>query len=307
MCCVCVSCGRCGVTATSRGLTAGDPATGEIMWDCDCRPSDATFLSLQVSFGRLWSGGVAQLQVGASRFARPQHTPDAGWGKYVYVIHTCSMCIRLDTRFTAGVSFCGLGSQPNTRHVWHPLMSPSAGSQPQQKASRESGHACALLDSSTAPQPARLPSRLPCVIPSLLPCVIPSLLPCVIPCCPGQGPLLHPRQRLGVKLQAPDGDRGIQGCLCQPQEPPDAAHEVGPRLVGHWPRIECGGVCGWGHMHLAVHPNLASQLVEGQALVGLRSVPAQRWWFFATAVVLLFGWRAALPPMLSLDLHVSPG
>lgn len=29
-------------------LFFGDPATGEVMWDCDCRPSDATFLAMKV-------------------------------------------------------------------------------------------------------------------------------------------------------------------------------------------------------------------------------------------------------------------
>lgn len=29
----------------------GDPATGQVAWDCDCRPSDACWLALKVG---LW-------------------------------------------------------------------------------------------------------------------------------------------------------------------------------------------------------------------------------------------------------------
>lgn len=33
-------------------LRAGNPATGEVMWDCDCRPSDATFLAMKARGAR---------------------------------------------------------------------------------------------------------------------------------------------------------------------------------------------------------------------------------------------------------------
>jgi hypothetical protein len=47
-------------------LFFGDPATGEVKWDCDCRPSDATFLAMKVSArvgarraaGLGWLGGA---------------------------------------------------------------------------------------------------------------------------------------------------------------------------------------------------------------------------------------------------------
>lgn len=29
----------------------GDPATGQVAWDCDCRPSDACWLALKVGAG----------------------------------------------------------------------------------------------------------------------------------------------------------------------------------------------------------------------------------------------------------------
>eukprot|EP00955_Chlamydomonas_euryale_P014628 157146-Chlamydomonas_euryale.AAC.2 len=34
-------------------LFFGDPETGVVAWDCDCRPSDGCFLSIKV-----WHGGV---------------------------------------------------------------------------------------------------------------------------------------------------------------------------------------------------------------------------------------------------------
>lgn len=64
-------------------LFFGDPATGEVKWDCDCRPSDATFLAMKSGapifvHKRVWDEAATQLKdTHAYEYIKTLHTQTA--------------------------------------------------------------------------------------------------------------------------------------------------------------------------------------------------------------------------------------
>ncbi|GBF87861.1 hypothetical protein Rsub_00573 [Raphidocelis subcapitata] len=65
-------------------LFFGDPATGEVKWDCDCRPSDATFLAMKSGapifvHKRVWNEAATRLRdTHAFEYIRQLHSAQSG-------------------------------------------------------------------------------------------------------------------------------------------------------------------------------------------------------------------------------------
>jgi hypothetical protein len=79
-------------------LFFGDPATGKVAWDCDCRPSDAYWLSLQVGQPRQ---AACPPCLGQDRRAAAQPGCSPGWPAL-----PAGAARKLKP---AGVARCGLG------------------------------------------------------------------------------------------------------------------------------------------------------------------------------------------------------